>query len=233
VIVEVSDPLSHPYYKLVIGLDLDGLDVRNEGLLADLNSLVRTEGGENLCGEVYKLLVILKSVCRIVCGANYLNVGALDKLLSAEFGSSKKLVTSIPDALAGFLVKNLVDVEISLKLKVCPMIEGVADKERKSSCKLGELLIIITISCDVFLRYSVGSHLTPFVVVTAKEKVKGVLELIILCDLLGRKVAMIVDNRKILYHIIELSRRLAFEHKCIVNKCFHSVTPSLNIDISL
>ena len=69
--------------------------------------------------------------------------------------------------------------------------------------------------------------------VTAEEEVEGIFELIVLCDLLGRKVAMIVDNRKILYHIVKLLRRLAFEHKCIVNKGFHSVTPSLNIEISL
>ena len=155
VIVKVCDSLSHPSNKLVVGADLDGLDVGDEGFLVDFNSLIRTEGRKNLGGETNELLVVLKGICRIVCGANYFNVRTLDKLLCAELGLCKKLVTSIPDALAGFLIKNLVDIKVSLKLKVCPMIEGVADKERKSSCKLGELLIIVCTTCNAFLGNTV------------------------------------------------------------------------------
>ena len=232
IVVEVCDTRLDPSNKLLVGLNAGGLYIGNEGFLADLNSLVRTECRKNLGRKVLESRVIFESIDGIVGGADDLNIRATDQLLCAELRLCKALVYLVPDALAGLLVKGLVNVEISLELKVCPVIKGVADKTRKCLCKHLELLVLVSAAGDEFLGNTVGSDLTPLVVVATKEEVKGIFELIVICDLLGRKVAMIVDNRKILYHCIKLLRRLVLEHKVIINKT-HNVTPSLNIEISL
>jgi hypothetical protein len=176
--------------------------------------------------------VVFKCVDGIVCGADNLNVRTANKLLSTVFRLCKALVHLIPDALAGLLVKRLVDIKISLELKVCPMIKGVADKTGEGLCEHLELLILVSVAGNKLLGNTCGSDLTPLIVVTAKEEIKCILELIVFCDLLGGKVTMIIDNGKILYHRIKLLCGLVFEHKVVVNET-HSVTPSLNIEISL
>ena len=112
------------------------------------------------------------------------------------------------------------------------MIKRVAYKLGKGFCKLLKFCVFVSISCYVLLGNTRCTHLAPLIMVTAEEEVKCISELIIFCNLLRLKVAMIVDNGKILYHCIELLCRLIFEHKAIVNKT-HKVTPSLKMEISL
>ena len=64
-----------------------------------------------------------------------------------------------------------------------------------------------------------------------KEKLKSVLELVIVGNHFGYQVAVVVDYRKILNLFVNLLCGLVFKHKIVFNKT-HSVTPSLNIEIS-
>ena len=149
--VKVCDSLLDPLNKLLIALNADHLNVGNKGLLANLNSLVGTEGGKDLGGEALHLCVILKGVCGIVGGADNLNVRASDKSLGAELGLCKALIALVPNHLAGFFVERLVNVEISFKLEVSPMVKGVADKLRHNACESLELLVFVSAACNVFL----------------------------------------------------------------------------------
>ena len=209
-LIEISDARSHPSLELGIGLNTDHLDIRNEGLLIDLDRLIGTEGRKNLGREVTKLLVVLKSIRGIVCGADHLNVRSLYKLLRSELVLSKTLIDSVPDSLAGILGESLVDIEISLKLEVSPVIKRVADKKRNGARKRLEFLVIVTIASYKMLVYSVCAKLTSLVVVTSKKKFKSVFKLIVFRNHLRTKMAMIVYNWKILYHSVKLFRGFGF-----------------------
>ena len=95
--------------------------------------------------------MIFKSVCRIVCGADYLNARALNKVLCGIFGKSEKSVTFIPNSLTALFIQLLVDAEVGLKLKVSPVIHRVTDKKGERFCKSKELLVIGSLARYVLL----------------------------------------------------------------------------------
>ena len=104
------------------------------------------------------------------------------------------------------------------------MIEGISDKVGHCLCKFHKLFVIVTaITCDKLLRSTVCSYLSPFIVVTSKEKLKSILEILVLRNHFGNKVAMIVDNRHILCIIVvKLFRCFVFKHKIVVDKTHFS-----------
>ena len=85
------------------GLFTQSLHIIGKARLVNIYTLVGSECGKNSRLEFLVLLdfnVPLKSVRRIVRCADNLNVRSLNKLLSAEFGLRKKLVTLNPYSLA-------------------------------------------------------------------------------------------------------------------------------------
>lgn len=232
VAVEERDAFLDPLNECGIILDSLCVDIGDEGILTDFDSLIGAEGRKDLGGEATESRVVLEGIGRVVGGADDLNVRALDEFLSAERGGGKKGVALLPDHRCSLLGQGFVDIKISFELEVSPMVERIADKLRHSLGELEELCVIVTVTGNKFLVYAIGAHLTPLIVIAAKEEIECVLELIVLGDLLRREVAMVIDDGKILYHGVKLLCRLIFEHKVIVNKA-HSVTPSLNIEISL
>ena len=169
--------------------------------------------------------MIFKSIRRVVSRADDLDVRSLYKILRAELVFSKTLVAPFPYLVAGLLRERQINIEISLQLKVSPVVERIADEVGHRACEGAEFLIIVRISRDVFLIYSVGAELTPLVMITAEKEIIRILELVVLGDHLRTQMAMIVDYRQILYLSVKLFCRLAFKHEIIVYKahCFSPI----------
>jgi hypothetical protein len=108
------------------------------------------------------------------------------------------------------------------------VIKRVTDKQGHGFCERLEFFVFISIACDVFLINTVCAELSPLVVVATEEEVKGIAELIVFRDLLGGKVAMIIDNWKILYKSVKLFGSFGLQHKIVFNKS-HNNIPSLFI----
>jgi hypothetical protein len=183
-IIEISNTSLDPGYKLFIGLNTGRFDIRNEGFLADLNRLIGTEGRKHLGGEIAESGVVFKAIDGIVGGANDLHVRAADKLLCAILILLKTSIYSVPDILCGFFGENLVYIEVSLQLKMSPMVYGVSDKIRHNTSESNELLILVSVTGYKFLGNAACTHLTPLVMVSSKEEVIGIAEAIILGNLL-------------------------------------------------
>ena len=167
--------------------------------------------------------MVFKSIGRIVGSAYSLNAGADDEISRAVLGLCKKLVALLPNARCRLLCKRFVNVEISLELKVSPMVHRIADKARDGSRKCEELLVSVGVAGNVFLFYAVASHLTPLIVVAAEEEVCGILEAVVLCNQLRVEVTVIINYGELLYHFVELLRYVIFQHKAVVdNTHFHA-----------
>ena len=63
--------------------------------------------------------------------------------------------------------------------------------------------------------------------VAAEEKIEGIAEFVVLCDLRRRQMAMVVDDGKILNVAVKLLRRIGSQKKIIVNDVLHGVSPFL------
>ena len=104
------------------------------------------------------------------------------------------------------------------------MIKRISDEVRHSLCKFVEFLVITSaVSRDKLFGSAISSDLSPFIMVTAKEKFKSILELLIFRNHLGYEMAVIVDDRHFLCIIvIKFLCCLGFEHKIVVNKAHNS-----------
>ena len=74
VIVEEINSGGKPAYKLVIRFNTNHFYIWHKGFLADFNSLVGTEGRKNLALKITESLMIFKSIGRVICSANHLNI---------------------------------------------------------------------------------------------------------------------------------------------------------------
>ena len=67
--------------------------------------------------------MILKGVCGIVGGADDLYARAANEISCTVLGLCKKFVALLPNARSGLLGKRLINVKVSLELKVSPVIQ--------------------------------------------------------------------------------------------------------------
>ena len=140
-----------------------------------------------------------------------------------RIGQAGEFDYSGSQALKALREEGIQSVLINPNVATIQTSEGIADKVGHYARKGAELLVLICIACDVLLVNAVCTHLTPLVVVTAEEEVKGVSELVVLRDHLGAEMTVIVDDGQILHLLVELSRSLCFEQEVFVHKIFHVV----------
>ena len=203
----------------------EGLKVCGDTLSLDIHALIGTECGKNLGGEsaLGDLLVILKRISGIVGGAKKVNVGVYDQVLCAHRGRSKLLSGNIPDRVTVLLAENQVTVKVTLKLKMAPVIKRIADQLGHNGAVRLELIIVRTVAGDVLLIYAAGAHCSPLIVVAVQPNLGNVGITLILCDLLGGKVTVIIDNGQLFRIIVEKDlRSLSGKKEIFIHKLLHS-----------
>jgi hypothetical protein len=87
------------------------------------------------------------------------------------------------------------------------MVQGVANELWHARAIRAEFLKVRGISRDIFLRNAAGAHRAPFVMIPVKPDLGDVTVTLILCDLLGREMAVIVDNGLIFGVLMEQAPR--------------------------
>ena len=92
-----------------------------------------------------------------------------------------------------------------------------------------KLLASRGVASDKTLVDAVGAHQAPLVVVAAQPNLGDVLETLVLPDLLGRNVAVVVDDGHALGKVVEqlLAGLGAQQEILIVHKVFHQTAPLL------
>ena len=186
----------------------------------DLN--VKTVVGGNL-------LVPLKAVGGVVGSADHADVGLLDQVAAGKAGLGELSVGKVPDLLGGLAVEDALVAKEALELQVAPLKDRVAHATAQGLSPLLELLASRGVASDKTLVDAVGAHQAPLVVVAAQPNLGDVLKTLVLPDLLGRNVAVIVDDGHVLSKVVEqlLAGLSAQQKVLIVHEVFHQVTPLL------
>ena len=186
----------------------------------DLN--VKTVVGGNL-------LVPLKAVGGVIGSADHADVGLLDQVAAGKASLSELGVGKVPDLLSGFAVQDTLVAKVTLKLQVAPLKDGVAHATAQGLGPLLELLASRGIAGNEALVDAVGTHQAPLVVVTAQPNLGDVLKTLVVPDLLGRNVAVVVDDGHALGKVVEqlLAGLGAQQEILIVHEVFHQTTPLL------
>src|SRR5271170_7946164 len=76
-----------------------------------------------------------------------------------------------------------------------PMIERIAQGVRHGSRPGQEFIVGKFVPSDIAFRNAVGAHRTPFVMVALEPDLEEIFEAAIFGDILGKKVAMVIDDR--------------------------------------
>ena len=175
------------------------------------------------------LLVPLKAVGGVVGGADHADVGLLDQVAAGKAGLGELCVSEVPDLLGGIAVEDALVAKETLELQVAPLKDGVAHATTQGLGPLLELLASGGIAGDEALVNAVGAHQAPLVVVAAQPDLGDVLEALVIPDLLGRDVAVVVDDGHALGKVVEqlLAGLGAQQEILIVHEVFHQTTPLL------
>ena len=183
-------------------------DVLSEAFLVDVDRFVGTirradlDFDGRICCD---LLVPLQAVDRIIGRADESHVRLLDQAADRHVGIILQHISGfVPDLLGVINRQRLCDTEIFVQLGVGPVIHRISDRHFQSFRKFHKSLEVRFVACDILFRCSVGTHNTPFIVVTeicavrvlsAKPHLSDVVEAAVLIDLLGGDMAVIVHQR--------------------------------------
>lgn len=121
----------------------------------------------------------------VIGGADGLHLEAIEDAPGAQTIRGELFVGACPDALRVGGIKQFVDAEVALQLKVGPMIERVAEGVRDGLCPGEELVLWGGGSGDELLIHAVGPHGAPFVVIAFQPDLEQVGELAVLGHIAG------------------------------------------------
>ena len=148
--------------------------------------------------------MVFQGVGRVVGGADDGDaVGGEDAVGGQGWGGEAR-VGFRPDARRVGLVDQQVDAEVTAQLQVRPVVERIAD-QRGDGAREGEELVVVAggVAGDEVLRHARGAQGAPLVVVAAEPDLREVGELPVGRDLVGREVAVVIEDR-LLRRVLEV-----------------------------
>ena len=194
--------------------------------ILDGHCLVGTPCGNYLGAERFgcNLFVPAQVVCGVVGGADHVHVEFAYQRLAAEFRSGQLGVALFEYLPGGGGAEELVYSEYPAQLEVGPVIQGVTHCiGHRLSPLLEGLPGVVFASCEVILAHTVATHGAPFIVVAIvtvhQPQLCDVAELDVLGNLLGHKMAVVVDDVHFLrVLVVEFAGGLRLEHEIGVDK---------------
>ena len=108
----------------------------------------------------------------------------------------------LENAVGGLCRQRLVNTEITLQLEVCPMVKGVSNGVGKHRGKGVKLFLPGSITRNITLLNTEGTHCAPLVMVAAEHQLANVGKTVVFRNHFRHKMAVIVNDRHILCEII-------------------------------
>ncbi|CDA21378.1 unknown [Bacteroides sp. CAG:144] len=140
--------------------------------------------------------MIFERVDGVVGRTYYLYMVTTHHASGRIFGKSQFGVALIVNFPCGFGVENFIDTESRFQFEVSPVIQWVAHGVRNGFRPFFEFFPVGGIFARaVTFVYTVGTHGTPFVMVSAEPYFGQRFELVVVGYHLGYQMAVIVDNR--------------------------------------
>jgi len=158
-------------------------------------------------------------VRRIVGGADRRDAEFLHDSLGGKFRQRQVLVGDLPHAIRALGIQQLANAEVAQQLQMRPVIERVAERLRHRLRPGAELFRRGGIAGDEALRHAIRAHRPPFVMVALEPNLEEIPKLPILGDILGRKVAVVIEDRLGLRKlVVKAARRHRAEEKVVVDE---------------
>ncbi len=165
------------------------------------------------------IFMVFQAVRRIISGTHYLDIELFHKFLSAVFLRLQLLRTLIINGTCSRRIQKVIDTEHTGKLKMRPVIERVTHSIRHCFRPFFKFFIAAAPSGYIFLRNTVASHRAPLVMVAPEPYFSQIPELMVVCDHLGDKMAVIVYNRHFLRTpVIKFTGIVIGQHKVIIDE---------------
>ena len=109
---------------------------------------------------------------------------------------------------------------------MAPVIKWISDSLRKYLSPFLEFFPVRSISCDVFLVYTICSHQTPLIVITTQPDLRNIFKSYILSDFLRIYMTVIINNRCVF--CIFMKKQLCclcLKQEIIIHKWYLSILP--------
>ncbi len=167
-VIQCTDDVVGVFYLIPDGAG-ELSHIFRKAVLLNVNGLVRTERRKNFNihgGIIGDERMPAEVVGRVVGGAYGFHVIHVHHIPDREAGED--FAARIVDCVRVFFCQRFVNAEIPFKLKMAPVIQGIADEPRHDGCKGAEFFSRVRVPGYFFLRNAAEAHLPPFVVVSPK-----------------------------------------------------------------
>jgi len=167
---------------------------------------------------------MLETIHRIVGSTDGFDIIFSHQSAGTEFGSAQFGGAFVKNFPGCFRFEYFIHTKRSFEFQVSPVIQGITHGIGKGFGPFFEFFPVagILTGAITFIN-SVGSHGTPFIMVTFEPDLSQVVEFVIFGNVFGVQVAVIINNRQIFGVLVEkLFGYFVFQHKIFVHECFHS-----------
>ena len=210
----------------------------DRGKVLDIRSPTGLFYGEGIIGAVGRndlraqkalfgyTVMVFKRIGGVLRRAEGIDIRALDEILRGMLAVGKDGLGLFPYFRSGLCVERLVDAEIALKLKMCPVIDRVSDSIGQALSKGKELFKVSRIAGHETLFHAVCADNAPLVMVAQQPQFRQVIGGLILAYLLRTEMAMIINDRlrgRVL--MVQFLRSLGAEQKVLIHKFLHISFP--------
>ncbi len=179
--------------------------------LVNRERFIRAIGGQYARDQTRRgdCLVTGQIVSGIVGSAQRGHLEFREDAVRVKLVGSQHFAGAIPNVLGIGGVQQVVNLEVALQLQMGPVIQRIPQRVRNGAGPCQELRVWLGVAGDELLRYAVGPHGAPLVVIALQPNLKQVLELSIGRDVLRRQMAVVVENRLVFSEaVIKAARRL-------------------------
>ena len=162
-----------------------------------IDGLVRTESREHLgLHAVFGCngLVIGQIVNGIVGGAQVIHPKFIHQLLCPEIILLQHFAGLFVNSRSGFLVQHIINAKHPLQFQMGPVVKRIANGVGQGFCKGDELFFRVAVAADQVFIHAVRQHGAPLIMVAPQHQLGNILKATVFSNLLGREMAMIVDN---------------------------------------
>ena len=188
--------------------------------------LIRAESRQDDCR--HRLIhshgfVPMQIINRVIGGTKQLDIGLADNTTGGHIRPGKHSVAFFVDLHSILAIQRLLDVKITLQFQMGPMIQGITDEIGHRLRPLLKFLCISSISGDVMLRHTAGTHRPPLVVIATQPNLGNGIVTLVLINIPRVDMTMVIDNGHLLrIFVVKLLGRWCFQQKIPVHKGRHS-----------
>ena len=155
----------------------------------------------------------------VVGGANDLDLEFFQNARGRKIRLGELAVRFVPDFARGVGRDQAIDAEVAFQFEMAPMVKRISQRVWHGLAPREKFFIGLGFARAKFFRNSIAAHRAPFVVVAFQPDLGQVGKAPVASKVLGRKVAVVIDDRQLLRHLmIKSTCRRTLEQEILVDE---------------